>query len=54
MLPPRLPWLSKGALEQLVDALGDAVRSDPITCENYRYDWTRDATAGLPGGGPAR
>ena len=38
----------KGALEQLVDALGDAVRSDPITCENYRFDWTRDATAGVP------
>jgi glycolate oxidase len=38
----------KGALEQLVDALGDAVRSDPVTCENYRYDWSRDATAGVP------
>ena len=48
MLPPRLRWLREGALEQLVDALGDAVRSDPITCENYRYDWTRDPTAGIP------
>jgi len=31
-----------------VDALGDAVRSDPVSCENYRYDWSRDATAGVP------
>ena len=31
-----------------MDALGDAVRSDPVSCENYRYDWSRDATAGVP------
>ena len=36
------------ALEQLVAALGDAVRTDPVTCENYRFDWSRDPTAGMP------
>src|SRR4029453_7234317 len=35
-------------LEQLVVALGDAVRTDPATCENYRFDWSRDPTAGVP------
>ena len=28
-------------------ALGDAVRTDPVTCENYRFDWSRDPTAGV-------
>ena len=36
------------ALEQLVATLGDAVRTDPVTCENYRFDWSRDPTAGIP------
>jgi glycolate oxidase len=36
------------ALEQLAAALGDAVRVDPVTCENYRFDWSRDPTAGIP------
>jgi glycolate oxidase len=36
------------ALEQLVATLGDVVRTDPVTCENYRFDWSRDATAGVP------
>src|SRR6188472_449532 len=36
------------ALERLVATLGDAVRTDPVTCENYRFDWSRDPTAGLP------
>jgi hypothetical protein len=36
------------ALQQLVATLGDAVRSDPVTCENYRFDWSRDPTAGVP------
>src|SRR5215207_8762935 len=36
------------ALEQLVVTLGDAVRTDPVTCENYRFDWSRDPTAGVP------
>jgi glycolate oxidase len=36
------------ALEQLVANLGDAVRTDPLTCENYRFDWSRDPTAGVP------
>jgi glycolate oxidase len=36
------------ALQQLVAALGDAVRTDPVTCENYRFDWSRDPTAGIP------
>jgi glycolate oxidase len=36
------------ALEQLVATLGDAVRTDPVTCENYRFDWSRDPTAGVP------
>ncbi len=36
------------ALEQLVDRLGDAVRTDAVTCENYRFDWARDPHAGTP------
>jgi glycolate oxidase len=36
------------ALEQLAAILGDAVRTDPVTCENYRFDWSRDPTAGVP------
>jgi glycolate oxidase len=36
------------ALEQLVATLGDAVRTDPVSCENYRFDWSRDQTAGVP------
>jgi glycolate oxidase len=36
------------ALEQLVATLGDAVRTDLVTCENYRFDWSRDPTAGIP------
>ncbi len=36
------------ALQQLVAALGDAVRTDPVSTENYRFDWSRDPTAGVP------
>ena len=36
------------ALQQLVAILGDAVRTDPVSCEKYRFDWSRDATAGVP------
>jgi glycolate oxidase len=36
------------ALAQLTDVLGDAVRTDPVTCENYRFDWARDPKAGTP------
>jgi glycolate oxidase len=36
------------ALEQLIANLGDAVRTDSVTCENYRFDWSRDPTAGVP------
>jgi glycolate oxidase len=35
-------------LAQLTDLLGDAVRTDPVTCENYRFDWARDPAAGTP------
>jgi glycolate oxidase len=38
----------KTALELLAATLGGAVRVDPVTCENYRFDWSRDATAGIP------
>jgi glycolate oxidase len=38
----------KIALELLAATLGAAVRVDPVTCENYRFDWSRDATAGIP------
>ena len=36
------------AVAQLTDLLGDAVRTDPVTCENYRFDWARDPAAGTP------
>src|ERR687893_1921648 len=36
------------ALVQLTEQLGDAVRTDPVTCENYRFDWARDPAAGTP------
>ena len=36
------------AVQELVDTLGDAVRTDEITLENYRFDWARDPTAGTP------
>ena len=35
-------------MQQLVALLGDAVRTDPVSCENYRFDWSRDLTAGVP------
>jgi glycolate oxidase len=36
------------ALQNLIATLGDAVRTDPVTCENYRFDWSRDPAAGVP------
>jgi glycolate oxidase len=33
---------------RLVERLGDSVRTDPVTCENYRFDWARDPAAGVP------
>jgi glycolate oxidase len=36
------------ALAELVERLGDSVRTDPATCENYRFDWARDPAAGTP------
>ena len=36
------------ALTGLVERLGDSVRTDPVTCENYRFDWARDPAAGTP------
>jgi glycolate oxidase len=36
------------AVAELTDLLGDAVRTDPVTCENYRFDWARDPAAGTP------
>ena len=33
---------------ELVEALGDAVRTDDVTLENYRFDWSRDPAAGTP------
>jgi glycolate oxidase len=36
------------ALQQLVAILGDAVSTDPVSCENYRFDWSRDPAAGVP------
>ena len=36
------------AIQELVEALGDAVRTDDITLENYRFDWSRDPAAGTP------
>jgi len=35
-------------LAELEEVLGDAVRTDPVTCENYRHDWSRDSGAGMP------
>jgi glycolate oxidase len=35
-------------LADLVATLGDAVLTDPATCENYRHDWARDPAAGTP------
>ena len=35
-------------MQQLVALLGDAVRTDPVSRENYRFDWSRDPTAGVP------
>src|ERR1700710_1068489 len=42
------PELLTPALAELVEALGDAVRTDAVTCENYRHDWARDPGAGTP------
>ncbi len=36
------------ALAELVERLGDSVRTDPVSCENYRFDWARDPAAGTP------
>jgi glycolate oxidase len=36
------------ALQQLVAILGDAVSTDSVSCENYRFDWSRDPNAGIP------
>jgi hypothetical protein len=36
------------ALQHLVAILGDAVRTDSVSCEKYRFDWSRDPTAGVP------
>ena len=36
------------ALQQLVAILGDAVSTDPVSCENYCFDWSRDPNAGTP------
>ena len=38
----------ESALAQLTAELGDAVRTDPVICENYRFDWARDPSAGTP------
>jgi glycolate oxidase len=35
-------------VQALADLLGDAVRTDLVTCENYRFDWARDPSAGTP------
>src|SRR3954467_8615814 len=35
-------------LDQLQAGLGDAVRTDEVNCENYRFDWARDPGAGRP------
>ena len=40
--------LEQSVLEELVATVGDAVRTDPVTCENYRFDWARDPSAGTP------
>jgi glycolate oxidase len=36
------------AIAQLVERLGDSVRTDSVTRENYRFDWARDPGAGIP------
>ena len=36
------------ALAELTERLGDSVRTDPATRENYRFDWARDPAAGTP------
>src|SRR3712207_3785682 len=36
------------ALAELAATLGEAVRTDPVTRENHRHDWTRDPAAGTP------
>ena len=36
------------ALAELVYWLGDSVRTDPVTRENYRFDWAQDVAAGKP------
>ena len=38
----------QAALQRLQELLGDAVRTDEISCENYRFDWARDPGAGRP------
>jgi glycolate oxidase len=35
-------------VDALVAALGDAVLTDPATCEAYRQDWAREPGAGIP------
>ena len=35
-------------LDGLVEDLGDAVLTDPATCEAYRHDWAREPGAGTP------
>ncbi|WP_375430494.1 FAD-binding oxidoreductase [uncultured Friedmanniella sp.] len=42
------PEVVTPALAELVTTLGDAVRTDAVTCENYRQDWARDPSAGTP------
>ena len=34
------------ALSELVERLGNSVRTDLVTCQNYRFDWARDPAAG--------
>jgi glycolate oxidase len=38
----------EAALADLHERLGDSVRTDPATLENYRFDWARDPAAGIP------
>src|SRR5918993_4732804 len=38
----------EAALAELHERLGDSVRTDPATLENYRFDWARDPAAGTP------
>ena len=39
---------TRTTLDELTRALGDAVTTDPATCESYRHDWSRDPGAGTP------